>query len=99
MEVLNHLNNYSTYKVWNKYLAGIIGVRKDQPDIAIFLYYKTFAKSGGQIKLKDRRRKQFNNIIEYIERDNILRVISVETSKRSNCTRISIYLPLYNSRK
>jgi hypothetical protein len=96
MEVLNHLNNYSTYKEWNKYLAGIIGVRKDQPDMATFLYYKTFVESDGQIELKVRRRKQFNNIIEYIERDNILRVISVETGKRGNCTRISIYLPLYN---
>jgi hypothetical protein len=91
-EVLNYLNNYSTYKEWNKYLIGILDIKKDIPMNATYRYYKSFNESDGDMELKVMRKKHFNTLIDYLEGNEIMRVIVIETGK--NRTKVSIFLPL-----
>jgi hypothetical protein len=92
-EVLNYLNNYNSYKEWNKYLIGITDIKKDNPGNVTYRFCKNFMNEG-EVELKVRRKKVHNTLIDFIEADNIMRVITVESNK--NSTKLSIYLPLKN---
>jgi hypothetical protein len=92
-EVLNYFNNYNTYKGWNKYLIGIVDVKKDSPLGVTYRYFRTFIESDGDIELKVIRKKHLNTIVDFIDGE-ILRVITFESNKAR--TKITIYLTLSN---